>query len=608
MLCFLIFAVFGLLNEVNAIVDSTDYSRDIIIIDENANSVYKFKYLISNLDFDTYIPEFDINFLVPKDVSGLMFYYNDLNFSGGIIRNNILDSNINLVASDYNAIDIYTLTVLPLYFGTVEMGYSYNLPQNTVTRSENNYYFNYPVDLFNYNDLIICVPESAVISKSELPASYYLNTFEKCPEGYIGLYNYRLNKYNELNFNFKIPGKFVNSLSYNIENLIVTSPEDYKDRLLTNIGDLNSLINYLYTDFNLNTKDFINVNFVSPNDISKDKDIAFTDNRSIDYSLSILGSDDVYLKANILYGLISGILYSDYNLDSTKDIWLFKGLTMKLTNLLLSKEQQYKSVLNQQLNYYDEIKNMDYNEFNVALQNSKDIDDSIIYSFILETIEESCPNFSSKVLKLLKDNDDLILTDQKQINNFILYNSQELCENNNILFIFDKYKLDHDNVLELVKNYKLLNLNYLSLSINSKIDIYDSVFQQLEYINYNLERGNCSDMDILLTKLNTQFIDFNKLNVLVTTVENKYFETSGFWFFPKIMTGHHLNLIKENIMYLDLSGINKELQSAQYWINNSILFGILSYLGILILLGLVVVLVLKFKIFNEFKGHKKYKY
>jgi hypothetical protein len=623
-----------------------DVERDIFIIDEDGTTTYKYQYGTA-VDYGYYLESQEMTLVVPQTLEDVKFYDSDGSITG-------------TYDSEYLGSDLYTVRIKEVeYNNPYEIGFTSKLPKYTTVRYQENYFFEYPYyqETGYEREVYVCIPTSAsssaksydsspaddwrtfdydqyeriIIPEYDYPEIIYnipgygnyqsvseqLEDLDVCPSGYTQheITNIENDVITTVEYDFSISSKQTGLFTYDSENIKVTGPKPYQSLIERNIKAIESTLEKISTRLNLKSPSKYDVSFVSNNDKVLDGDnalVSYEDGTVYFQTGIITVGDDDLIQINLLRGIINSAILNTYGTE-TYESWWTNGVLTNLGLVLMKEEGLSVEGVDEVLNdVRDSMDLLTTNEVIEYLEDETLADKTTIESAIVDELDKICPDHAIKINKFTKGLSSVSFNNDKQLNNYLLVHLDDECTADPTI-VFEKYNLEHDNVKIAVKKYNEISnkLNDLNIDRDDIIEL-NTVKEKVKLANQNLEKG-----DVLESLKNSEeAIELfdgplqEKLAVLkrYSQVEQSAESIPKVFSFPgSIGLRKHMDLAIQNINSVSTKEAEKNLNDAQFWINNSSMFSILFYL---VLIGIVIggYFLLKKQQQGHQKKHKKYRH
>jgi hypothetical protein len=625
-----------------------DVERDIFIIDDDGTTTYKYQYGAA-VDYGYYLESQDMTLLVPQDYKNVNFYDSDGSITG-------------TYDSEYLGSDVYTVTTKEIeYNEPYEIGFTANLPKYTTVRYQENYFFTYPYykESGYEKEVYVCIPTSAssyaksydsspeddwrtfdydsyqdykiVIPEPIYPepiftiegygnynsVSEQLENVDICPLGYTEheITNIEEDVITTVDYEFQISSKKTGLFTYDSDLIKVEGPKAYQNLIEKNVKALEPTLEKISTRLNLDSPNKYYVTFVSNNDKVLDGDNALVsyEDGTVYFKTGIIAvGDDDLIQINLLRGIINSAILNTYGTE-TYESWWTNGVLTNLGLVLMKEEGLSIEGVNEVLNdVRDSIELMTTNEIIEFMEDETVTDKLLVESAIVDELDKICPDHAIKINKFTKGLSSLSFKDDKQLNNYLLVHLTDECTSDPAI-VLEKYNLEHDNAKIAVKKYNEIStkLNELNIDREDIVEL-NTVKEKVQSANQKLERGDVVE-SLKNSEEAIELFDGPLQEKLAVLQKYSQVEKSGesipkFFSFPgNIALNKHMDLAIQNINSGNTQDAEKNLNDAQFWINNSSMFAVLFYL---ILMGVVVgayFLMHKQQHSNK-KKHKKYKH
>ncbi|MCF7798509.1 hypothetical protein K9M74_01250 [Candidatus Woesearchaeota archaeon] len=618
-----------------------DVERDIFIIDEDGKTTYKYQYGAA-VDYGYYLESQEMTLLVPQDYDNVKFYDSDGAITG-------------TYDSEYLGSDIYVVKTKEIeYNEPYEIGFTAKLPDHTTVRYQENYFFEYPyykesgyekevyvctptsassyvasydsspeddwrtLDYPNYQDYKIVIPQPIYPEPiftidgwgNYKSISDQLENLDICPSGYTEhqITNIEEDEITTVEYEFQISSKKTGLFSYKSDLIEVEGPKVYQSLIERNIKALEPTLSKISTRLNLNSPSKYYVTFVSNNDKVLDGDNALVsyEDGTVYFKTGIIAvGDDDLIQINLLRGIINSAILNTYGTE-TYESWWTNGVLTNLAFTLMKEEGLSTKGVTEILNdVRDSIDLMTTNEIIEFMNDETVADKLLVESAIVDELDKICPDHAIKINKFTKGLSSISFKNDKQLNNYLLVHLDEECTADPTI-VFEKYNLEHDNAKIAVKKYNEISnkLNELNIDREDIVEL-NTVREKVQLANQNLEKGDVVES----LKNSEEAIELfdgplqEKLAVLkkYSQVEQSAESIPKVFSFPgSIGLKKNMDLAIQNINSGSTKEAERNLNDAQFWINNSSMFSILFYL---VLIGIVIGGYFLFQ--KQQQGHQK---
>ncbi|MBT3298242.1 hypothetical protein HN385_04910 [archaeon] len=485
--------------------------RDIFIIDSDGGVTYKNQYVMA-IEYGYYYESMELPFPVDSNYTNLEFYD-----SYGEIEGDYSETN------EY-AIDLYHLTTEEIEYGEpYEIGYTVDLPDLTITRYRENYFFkhmyafldDYPIDVY------VCVPGNALPYAQEYDSSldeydfydyefeiptyipefeydYSIETYspyqsvdeqiesvDVCPNGY-GEYELDENDIVEdyyLYYEFQINSEDDGLFTEDLGDITISGPIQHKELILNQLDGISNIVEPL-EELDLETPLNYEIFFSSNND-----DVFETEYALISYPNgngflqidTITIDDEEFLKLNVASLIINSALINTYDEPSKMyDYWWHLGDVGAIAYDLMKESGLSTSEIDEELELSKELlsehkfNHLDYlSESNIALYQT-------------QQIESSCPGAINYINEITESLSNIEFDSLKELNNFLIYNLNDYCKED-LTNLFEELYLSNDDPmsyslriesllesLELIEDYDFSEKTELEQEINDVISYFET--------------------------------------------------------------------------------------------------------------------------------------
>ncbi len=618
-----------MLNCVSALYEE----RDIFIIDSDGDTQYKYQ-LVGSVEYGYYIEAQDLVLLVPENSTNLQFY-----------------DSYGKISATYEYTEegykVYTVTTREIeYDEPYEIGFTHDLPKYTTTRYKENYFFEYPYykEIGSEKETYVCIPNSAseyaeyYDSTPEddwrvRPIDYYnftlpeiaklpeikpitplygydynykseysqIQEVEVCPSGYSDEWILGIDEgiITAVEFDFKMPSAKISNSVYNGDKITVEYPAIYKSIIEKNTPLLEKTLNSIEQKLNLDSPSSYKLIFVSDNDkvLSGDNAMISYEDGTVYFQTGLMRLDnDQLLQINLLRGIINSAMLNTYG-TSTDDSWWTNGALTSLALIIMKDNDleinEIQTLLNDFKDAFDELTT---NEIIEIMQDSEMEYRITIDSGIVDEIDNLCPNHAIKLNKITKDMDSLDFSNDKEFNNYILYNLREECSKD-ISEVLDKYKLEHDNVQVAVDKFNRIKQKFSEIKIDrTDIEELNTIRNNINQVEGLLKVGKVEQATELIDEADNLYETKlkNLLEILkeFNTAEDEVKSIPLVFSLPsKMMASSNLDSAMTFIKEEDFDSARSKINSAKFWSNNALTISIIIY----VLIGVGI-----------FFGYKKY--